>query len=169
MIWEWTSRLKLWRVRKVGQRVRVFGRVWVHGDGEVELGDGVVLDARAAPIEIRTAQGGKLTLGDGVRVEGGVSFESEGRTVLGRGVTVRPFAKIIDNHFHSLTGDRHERPEPGEVVVEEGAVIETGAIVLPGAHIGAGTLVGPRAVVSKRVPAGVRVAGNPAKVEPLGR
>ncbi len=169
MISEWTSRLKLWRVQKVGKRVKVLGRVWVHGDGEVELGDDVVLDARAAPIEIRTAKGGKLTLGDGVRVEGGASLESEGRLVIGRGVTVRPFAKIIDNHFHPLTGDRNQRAPPGEVVLEDGVVIEAGAIVLPGAHVGAGSLVAPRAVVSKRVPPGMRVVGNPAKVEPLVR
>lgn len=167
MLRELRSRVQLWRRGARAVDLVVKGHVWVHGDGEVVIGHDVVLDATVAPIEIRTAKGGRLVLGDHVRVEGGVSFEAEGSTHIGRNVTVKAFAKIIDNHFHKLTGNRHERPPPGEVVIEEGVIVEPSAILLPGAHIGAGSVIAARAVVSKRVPPRVRVVGNPSRVEPL--
>ena len=160
------DRLKLWRCQHVGRDVRVLGRVWIHGDGEVHVGDGVVLDASAAPIELRTAKGGRLVIGDFARLEGGCSLEAEGRLELGPHVRVMAFAKIIDNHFHRVTGNRHERPPPGTVVLEEGVVVEPYAIVLPGAHIGKGARLLSRTVVTKRVPPGATVSGNPGKVMP---
>lgn len=47
--------------------------------------------------------------------------------------------------------------------IETGAIIGANAVILPGLRIGAGALVGAGAVVTKDVPAGVIVAGNPAK------
>jgi acetyltransferase-like isoleucine patch superfamily enzyme len=49
------------------------------------------------------------------------------------------------------------------VTIEEHAGIAAGATVLPGLMIGAGAIVGAGAVVTKDVPAGVTVAGVPAK------
>lgn len=156
---------QLWRCQKVGARVRVYGQIWVHGDGEIEIGDDSVLDARLAPIELRTAKGGKIRIGNKVRIEGGASLEAEGLVELRDRVLVQSFAKIIDNHFHRITGDRHERPPAGEVVLEEDVIIGSAAILLPGSYIGKGTRVGARSVLSKRVPAGVRISGNPGKIE----
>lgn len=155
---------QLWRCQRVGPGVRVYGRIWVHGDGEVQIGSRVILDARIAPIELRTRKGGRLIIGDEVRIEGGTSIECEGKIELCARVQVQPYAKIIDNHFHRITGNRHDRPPSGTVIVEEDAWIGSRAILLPGAHVGRGSRIGSRAVVSKRVPPGVRVEGNPGRV-----
>lgn len=160
------NRLKLWRCARVGSGVEALGHIWIHGDGEVHLGRGVVLDGREAPIELRTAKGGLLVIGDFARLEGGCSLEAEGRLEVGPHVRVMAWAKIIDNHFHRVSGNRHERPPPGTVVLEEGVVVEPGAIILPGSHVGRGARIGARSVVSKRIPPGVTVSGNPAKVVP---
>jgi carbonic anhydrase/acetyltransferase-like protein (isoleucine patch superfamily) len=48
--------------------------------------------------------------------------------------------------------------------IGKGSLIGMGAIVLEGVKIGAGSIVGAGAVVTKDVPAGVVVAGIPAKV-----
>jgi acetyltransferase-like isoleucine patch superfamily enzyme len=160
------SRLKLWRCIRVGRRVRVYGQVWVHGGGIVELGDGVVLDARAAPIELRAAGSAQLTIGPLCTIMGGASLESEGSVCLGARVHVGPFVKVLDNHFHALTGDRTARPPPRMVVIEDGVVLGERVIVLPGAYLEAGAQVADRAVVGRRVPAGMRARGNPAKAEP---
>jgi UDP-2-acetamido-3-amino-2,3-dideoxy-glucuronate N-acetyltransferase len=49
-------------------------------------------------------------------------------------------------------------------VVRQGASIGTGATILGGVQIGAGAIVGAGSVVTKDVPAGMIVAGNPAKI-----
>jgi acetyltransferase-like isoleucine patch superfamily enzyme len=159
------SRVKLWRCARVGAGVRVLGRVWVHGGGVIELGAGVVLDARSAPIELRAAPTAVLTLGAGCSVLGGASLEAEGRVTIGDRVRVGAFAKVLDTHFHSLTGDRHMRPPPGIVVIEDGVVLEAYSIVLPGAHLERDCVVAERAVIGKRVPSGMRAVGNPARIE----
>jgi acetyltransferase-like isoleucine patch superfamily enzyme len=50
------------------------------------------------------------------------------------------------------------------VVIKNGAIIGANATLLPGVVIGEHALVGAGAVVIKSIPAGVVVAGNPAKV-----
>ena len=163
------SRLKLLRCTKVGDGVRVYGRVWAHGGGTIEVGPNVVLDAREAPIELRAANGGVLTIGEGTTIMGGASIESEGRVVIGARVRLGSFIKVLDTHFHQLTGDRTEKPPPGQVVIEDEAVVESHAILLPGAYLEAGVLVVERAVIGKRVPKGMRAVGNPAKIVPAGQ
>jgi acetyltransferase-like isoleucine patch superfamily enzyme len=162
-----TQRLRLWQCTRVGIGVRLLGRVWVHGAGIIELGDHVTLDGRAAPVELRAALRGRLVIGAGSTILGGAAIEAEGVLTLGRNVRVGPWVKLIDTHFHSLTGNRLERPAPGAVTVEDGCVLEPYAILLPGAHLEQGCIVCERAVVSRRVPARHRARGNPARVEPL--
>jgi sugar O-acyltransferase (sialic acid O-acetyltransferase NeuD family) len=66
---------------------------------------------------------------------------------------------VIGDSVHIAPGAR----VAGEVVIEECAFVGTGAVVLPRVRIGAGAIVGAGAVVTKDVPAGVAVAGNPAR------
>lgn len=162
------SRWALRRCRKVGHGVEVRGPVFVVGDGAVELGDGVILDASENPIELKAGPGAVLSVGPGCVIEGGVSLEAENRISLGARVRVKPFAKMLDSHFHRL-GDLNERPAPGEVTVGDDVVVGERSILLPGTALGNRVQVGPRSVVSKRVPEGAIVEGNPAKVKVGGR
>jgi UDP-perosamine 4-acetyltransferase len=50
----------------------------------------------------------------------------------------------------------------GDVSVGEGVFIGAGAAIMPEVKIGAGAIIGGGAVVIKNVPAGWKVAGNPA-------
>ncbi len=160
------AKLVLWRCLSVGHRVTVRGRVWIHGDGDVIVGDDVVLDGANAPIELRTRAGARLSIGDRTTIGGGTSIEAEGKLFIGDDVQVGAFSKIIDSHFHRVTGDRHQRREAGEVVIGDGAVLEPYCIVIPNAVIGPGATVAARTVVSKKVPRGAYVVGNPARVLP---
>lgn len=47
--------------------------------------------------------------------------------------------------------------------IEHGAIIGANAVLLPGIRIGSNAIIGAGAVVTKDVPAGVVVAGNPAR------
>jgi carbonic anhydrase/acetyltransferase-like protein (isoleucine patch superfamily) len=86
------------------------------------------------------------------------------RTMLGANVTV------IDTNFHPLAAEGRRFapiPEPrpeDEVVIGADVFIGTGAFILPGTRIGDGTVVAAASVVKGEVPAGVIVAGNPARV-----
>ncbi len=158
--------LLLWRCASVGEDVQVLGQVWVHGEGRVRVGNGVVLDGRGAPIELHAEPGAELVIGDGVHIEPGASLEAQKRVEVGAHACIGRFAKVIDNHFHPLSGDRMKRPASTAVVIEEEVALGERAIVLPGAHLQRGAVIGPGAVVSRRVPAGARFPGSPGKVMP---
>ena len=51
-----------------------------------------------------------------------------------------------------------------EITIGENAWVATEAFVGPGVDIGRDAVIGARAVVNKSIPAGVVVAGNPAKI-----
>lgn len=51
----------------------------------------------------------------------------------------------------------------GKVVIKDGAYIGAYSQIMPGVTIGEGALVAAGSIVTKSVPAGVVVAGNPAK------
>lgn len=51
----------------------------------------------------------------------------------------------------------------GKVVIEDGSYIGAFSQIMPGVTIGKGALVAAGSIVTKSVPAGVVVAGNPAK------
>jgi UDP-2-acetamido-3-amino-2,3-dideoxy-glucuronate N-acetyltransferase len=74
---------------------------------------------------------------------------------------------INDNVPRATTRDGELRT-PGDwerqrTTVAPGASLGSGAVVLGGLHIGEGAVVGAGAVVTRDVPAGAKVAGNPAR------
>jgi acetyltransferase-like isoleucine patch superfamily enzyme len=158
---------KLQRCAQVGRGVLVLGRVWVRGKGKVKLGDGVVLDGRFQPIELHALEPtAEIVLGDDVWVDGGVSIEAVVSVRVGARTRIGTFAKVIDNHFHPLLGNRHARPPSLPVTIGEDADIGPRAILLAGAQIGDGGGVGPAAVITRRtiVAPGRTARGMPAVV-----
>jgi acetyltransferase-like isoleucine patch superfamily enzyme len=162
------ARLALWRCTRVGQHPRVYGRVWIHGGGRVLLGHRVVLDGSHVAIELKAEPGGELRIGDDVRLEGGTSIEASRSIIIGARCRLGPFAKLLDNHFHPLIGDRRFRPPSAPIVLEDDVRVGAHSIVLPGSHLGRGVTLEPRTVVARRVPAGRVLAGNPARLVTRG-
>ena len=99
---------------------------------------------------------------------------------IGKRVIVSYHVTIADSDFHptdpelrkqdaianSPEGDKSKRPvvETKPVIIEDDVWIGIGAIILKGVRIGEGARIGAGAVVTSDVPAGIRVAGNPARV-----
>ena len=86
-----------------------------------------------------------ITIGNNVQVTAGVRIYTHG----GAHVVRRKFP-----NFDMF----------GKVVIEDWAYIGSCAQIMPGVTIGQGAMVAAGAIVTKSVPAGVVVAGNPAKV-----
>lgn len=142
------SRLQLWRLAETtGQRPEVAGHVWIRGGGRLRLGDRVRFDASAAPIEIHAGPAAEIVIGDGAYIGSGASIEAQQSVHIGAGARLESFCKVIDNHFHPLRGDRHQRPASAPVVIDAGASIGHRAIVLPGTRVRQGATVPPGAVV----------------------
>jgi len=162
------SRWKLRRCTRVGRAPIVSGRVWVRGPGNIRIGDGVVFDGSAFPIELHTLEpDSEIVIGDGAVIEGGTSIEAVIAVHVGDRARLGSFSKLMDNHFHSMVGDRHRRPPSAPVVVGPGAEIGPKAVLLAGAQVGAGAIVRAGTVLTRRVqvPPGRVARGIPAVLE----
>ncbi|HMJ53479.1 MAG TPA: acyltransferase [Polyangiaceae bacterium] len=145
----------------------VRGRLWIHGPGRLEIGDRVVFDAATAPIELHVGPGAVISIGDDVYIGGGTSIEAQEAITIGVRCIIGRFSKIIDNHFHSVAGNRSERPRSVAVVIEDDVKLGPRSILLPGAHVGRGTRVVSGSVITRRVPPHSLASGVPAVLRPL--
>jgi acetyltransferase-like isoleucine patch superfamily enzyme len=138
---------------RIGAGTEVHGRVYVHGEGRIELGERVILDGRACPIELHASEGALIVIGDDVVIDAGASIEARERVQIGRGCRLGRFCKILDNDFHPLRGDRHEAPSSKPVTIEDEVVVGAMAVLLPGAYVERGVTIGPSKVITRRVAA----------------
>lgn len=109
---------------------------------------------------------GRLTIGEGTKLNHNVEIDYSGSVVIGRNVWVSQNV-LIETHEHVLgRGDKEDwevRTSPLEIA--DGVWIGANVIVLPTVRrIGANSIIGAGSVVTRDVPDGVVVAGAPAKV-----
>lgn len=141
------TRFQLRRCAAIGTGVVVRGNVWIHGEGRVVVEDGVVLDGRAAPIELFPWDAAEIVIGRGSRIEGGTSIEATRSVRIGARNTIGGFCRIMDSHFHALLGDRHVRPAPRPVTIGDDVTIGPRSIVMAGAAIEPGSTFGATSVI----------------------
>jgi acetyltransferase-like isoleucine patch superfamily enzyme len=158
------SRLRALRWKLSGVRMR--GAIWLRaveiprGHRRITLGDGVALDRG---VTLLITGRGSIEIGDRCYLNRHAFIDASERIEIGRGAMIGPFAYITDHD--------HDRKDParGELVsvptrVGEGAWIGAHATILKGVEIGAGAVVGAGSVVTRPVEPGTVVAGNPARV-----
>lgn len=102
-------------------------------------------------------------LNEGVQVMAGAVIQTD--AVVGKNTIINTRASvdhdcILGDHVHIAPGVSLS----GSVTVADGSHIGTGAVVIQGVRIGRNSIVGAGAVVTRDVPAGVRVAGVPARI-----
>lgn len=115
------------------------------------LGDDVSVGTNAA-VEVGNR------IGDRVRIHTGVFVAN---TVIESDVFVGPNVVFTDDPHPMCPRYRECK---GGAVVRRHASLGANVTVLPGIEIGEGSLVGAGSVLTSSVPAGVVVAGNPARV-----
>ncbi|MDK3164940.1 sugar O-acetyltransferase [Aeromonas caviae] len=112
--------------------------------------------------------GRHIHLGKGSYINMGVTLLDNAPIRIGAEVMIGPNVQIY-TAAHALDAD--ERIQGVEtalpVTIEDRVWIGGGAILLPGVTIGREAVVGAGSVVTRDVPAGARVAGNPARLLPV--
>ena len=156
------------REASVGSRPSGLGRTIVGNDGQLIIGDDVVIESTPAPGHLVTGPGGRISIGDRVRIGPGAAISAEDSVSIGDDAVLGSFVTIMDTDFH-VAGDSSVPAVAVPVVVEPGATIGHQAILLPGTRVGAGASIAPGSVVSGTVLPATSVAGNPAvAVDPDG-
>ena len=141
---------------KLGHDVIIHNFVNLYG---CEIGDGTKIGS-FVEIQKGVLVGRNCKVSSHTFICEGVTIEDE--VFIGHGVIF-----INDKYPRATTADGSLQSEADwqvvETIVRRGASIGSGATILCGVTIGEHAIVGAAAVVTKDVPAGVSVAGNPAR------
>lgn len=138
----------------------MIGGVVISGGGRVIIGDRVRLEARSCPVELHAFPGAEIRIGNDVLIEAGVSIEAKQSVHIGDHCALGRFSKILDNNFHPLRGNRHDRPSSEPVIVEDDVELGPMTVILPGVVVPRGSAVGAGKVLSRRS------GGKPASSSP---
>jgi len=169
----WAARLLGWGTtlpyRARGRRVQLGagllanGRLRISGPGTVILGPSVNAWSHAELNRIiTTTREAVIRIGPGSRLNGctliaAKRIEVGAECVLGS-------CLIQDHEPPAPHGRSPDFATRGPVVLDDCVWVGGQAVVMPGLRIGRGSVVGLHAVVFDSVPAGVVVAGNPARL-----
>jgi UDP-2-acetamido-3-amino-2,3-dideoxy-glucuronate N-acetyltransferase len=142
---------------KLGRDVKIYDFVNLYG---CEIGDETKIGT-FVEIQKGARIGRRVKVSSHTFICEGVTIEDE--AFIGHGVTfTNDLYPRATTPSGVLQGDADWKVIP--TVVRRGASIGSGSTILCGIEIGEGAIVGAGSVVTKDVPAGMIVAGNPAKV-----
>jgi acetyltransferase-like isoleucine patch superfamily enzyme len=151
-----TAILCLWRCRRVGARPRALGRPQVANAANIEIGDDVLIDSRAGPVQLVSRGRGRLVIGSSVRIGASSRIAASGYVEIGDRTRIGAGCLISD-------ADGASDGAGAEIWIGDGVTLGDGVRVLPGTVIGAGCVVTGGSVVSGRIiPPGALVGGGGA-------
>jgi|SRR6516165_9362396 len=140
---------------RTGANVTLWGTALAPAeDATIEIGDDSWIANAVLACRVR------IKIGNRVFIAGGVTITDSDFHPLS------PAARLMDTVAISPAGDRSRRPpiDARPVEIEDDVWIGINATILKGVRISAGAVIAPGAVVTANVPAGCRVAGNPARI-----
>lgn len=132
-----------WAGAKIGKGVEIMSSVKIMGDMELIIGDYCYIGHEAL---IFGSKGSKITIEDYAKIGSRVII-------------------VTGSHRFSIDGDCIEKEGTrADITIKRGSAISTASIIVPGITINEMSHCAAGCVVTKNVPAGVRVAGVPAKI-----
>jgi len=143
--------------------VRLFGRIRLRADGDVEFGQGVCLVGDVVPIEFVSHKGSRISIGDHTFINYGTSITAFQQVKIGRHCLLGHHLRIVDRNEHGVE-HREMAPPAAPVIIEDHVWVGSHAIILPGVRIGRHSAIGAGSIVTRDIPANCLAVGNPARV-----
>jgi acetyltransferase-like isoleucine patch superfamily enzyme len=130
--------------------------------GLVKIGERLAIRGTQGRVEIGSASGGKLTLGDRVFINWGSTVVAHFEIEIGDDCKIGELTAIFDTDYHPI--------EPGADVMKSRVSIGSNvwigrnSIILPGVTIGDNSVIAAGSLVSSDVEANTLVGGTPARL-----
>lgn len=153
------ARIYLRRCDRFGAGARVRGRPRILNEGRIDIGEEFFAHAEFAPLEMVTAPGGEIAIGDSVWINYGTAIHARKRVQIGDRSQVGQYSILTDTEVPDAEGE-----EPRPIRIGADVWIAGRVTVLPGTIIGDGAVITAGSVVSGVIPAGVVAGGIPARV-----
>jgi acetyltransferase-like isoleucine patch superfamily enzyme len=157
------AQLRMRRKARVPLSVRLQGRVYISGCGDVVLGKGVSIVGTVVPVEFVTYASGRIEIGNHTFINYGSSIAARASVQIGSHCHLGHYTFVMDNDQHDIIR-RTELPPSNPVIIEDHAWIGSKTVILPGVRIGSRAVIGAGSVVTKDIPPRCVAAGNPARV-----
>lgn len=147
---------------RFGRYPNIRGKVKFHIRGEAVFGQRFTVLGDPAAVRISVEDGARLTIGDYVAMNCGVSIDVWHDVRIGNKVMIAPNVTILDDNRHEL--EPGAPLSSGPTIIGDNVWIAGGVTILPGVTIGNGSVIAGHSVVSRDVPPNSLAAGSPAKV-----
>lgn len=159
------ARYYLRRATSIGVNARIEGKPFILNQGQLVIGDHLLLRSTIATTELVVGENGKMEIGDQVFINYGCSISANLLVQIGNHCSLGPHCILLDNDFHSVeVHKRNHIPASRPIVLEERVWLGARVILLKGVHIGRNSVIGAGSVVTHDVPPDCLAAGNPARI-----
>jgi acetyltransferase-like isoleucine patch superfamily enzyme len=157
------ARIQLRNCTHLGKWVRVRGRVRVHNEGTIVIGNRVRFRAETALSELVTWGDGRIEIGDATTINYGSSISAAGMVHIGNDCLIGTYVNIMDSNFHNES-DRSWSLASEPVTIGDRVWLGNRCVIMQGVTIGDGAIVAACSLVTRDVPANSMVVGVPARV-----
>jgi maltose O-acetyltransferase len=147
---------------RFGRFPNVRGKVKFHIRGEAVFGDRFTALGEPLPVHIAVADGARLTIGDHVAINCGLSMAVWHDVRIGDKVMIAPNVTIVDDNRHEI--EPGATLYSGPIVIGDNVWIAGNVTILSGVTIGSGSVIAGHSVVTRDIPPNCLAGGSPARV-----